>query len=175
MMGERFSGVVLRARWAVLAGVVGLMGMANDASADFWKFTYTSDLHGELGHFLVDKTDFTDHIGDPPYASYLDNVHISHLEFAYNGVTWDTSDIDTGDDYTIFQHASTPVPYVSGGHNHLASAAPTQRIFLGGGGAINITGEVLTGEWTTTSTAVPEPASIALVALAMPLITMRRR
>lgn len=180
MKGERHSGISLRACQCVLAGLASLTTIAGEARADYWKFTYTSDLHGELGHFLVDQTDFTNYIGETIASNFLNNSHIASQSFDYNGMTWTTADIATAGttgvpDYTIFDITTGPIPYVQSGVNYLALNDLNQYIWLDGNNSLNIDGEYVSGNWTTTSTAVPEPATLALLGIGSTLITMRRR
>jgi hypothetical protein len=164
-MGKPFS-----IGWFALVLVLGVC--AGPARGDVYKFTYTSNANGVVGFFTVDADVFAAHLGEvgTPDPSFLDNVYIDELNFTFGATTWTTVDKAAGE-YTSF-NTSGPLPVVVGGSGALASTAANSDILLFSS-TTRFGDTFVAGAWSTS--VVPEPAAIGVLAAAAVLLPRRRR
>lgn len=157
-----------KTRWVILLLSVFF---ANPALATLLEYTYTDSSSVEIGSLILD-----DSFLDGTSSQTVSNANIYDLNFSYNGISFDISDV-VGFDNTIFDSSISPSTIVNGDGYLAANSSFTETILIFPG-AIDIGGDLIPGSWSTSvyiSSAVPEPASLALLAIGIVSFSFSRK
>lgn len=133
--------------------------------------TYDAVGHADVTGFVT----FNLPVG-PTGISAVSNSSVTALSIVVGGETFSLGDVLTGD-ITIFDFGLNPPAIVNGGGSLATNGSAYLTLFEGfdGDARIFTNSRFFEVQWVARNGAVPEPATLTLLSVALPLFAMLRR
>lgn len=149
--------------------------LCNSALANSYKFTFTIDSNHEVGYLTIPQELFEAQV-DSSHTLAIGNVHIDEFKFQLNNQNWSTNHINR-DGGILFQYFGTgSLPKLKSSTDFLATLDDGfSNMDIPGFSWMVIGDDLVNGVWTTSVTAVPEPSTLLLFALSLPLLAIAVR